>query len=276
MDESGVRGRTIAGKAVRVNYYERHLGDYAKNAGHLTMLQHGAYTLLLDRYYSTERAIPDADAYEICRARRKKEREAVDTVLRQFFRLIDGYWTKNRCEEELGKARVKIETARNNGRNGGRPRRADNETEVKPTGFDKETHRVIDKKPTGFENETQTKALQSPVSSLQSPSIPPTPLGKGGDVADAQSEPRARRERRASNGYAPYAEQAPIVTHEQRERKDLHELMARREAIGIGGFRDPNPGESSSQYRSAQDAEWTRRRDARSGNERKASAGAVS
>jgi uncharacterized protein YdaU (DUF1376 family) len=33
-----------------VNYYERHLGDYAKDAGHLSMLEHGAYSLLLDRY----------------------------------------------------------------------------------------------------------------------------------------------------------------------------------------------------------------------------------
>ena len=41
-----------------MNYYERHLGDYAKDAGHLSMLEHGAYSLLLDRYYTTEQPIP--------------------------------------------------------------------------------------------------------------------------------------------------------------------------------------------------------------------------
>ncbi len=30
-----------------MNYYERHLGDYAKDTAHLTMIEHGAYTLLL-------------------------------------------------------------------------------------------------------------------------------------------------------------------------------------------------------------------------------------
>ena len=31
-----------------MNYYERHLGDYARDAGHLSMLEHGAYALLLN------------------------------------------------------------------------------------------------------------------------------------------------------------------------------------------------------------------------------------
>ena len=38
-----------------MNYYERHLGDYARDTGHLSMLEHGAYSLLLDRYYATRR-----------------------------------------------------------------------------------------------------------------------------------------------------------------------------------------------------------------------------
>ena len=32
----------------RVNYYEHHLGDYAKDTGHLSMLEHGAYRIQLD------------------------------------------------------------------------------------------------------------------------------------------------------------------------------------------------------------------------------------
>lgn len=41
-----------------MNYYERHLGDYSKDTAHLTMIEHGAYGLLLDRYYGTEAGIP--------------------------------------------------------------------------------------------------------------------------------------------------------------------------------------------------------------------------
>lgn len=88
-----------------MNYYERHLGDYAKDTGHLTMLEHGAYTLLLDRYYSSERGIEADHAYRIARARSKEERAAVDAVLAEFFVLTDGVWTKKRVEDEIAKYR---------------------------------------------------------------------------------------------------------------------------------------------------------------------------
>jgi uncharacterized protein YdaU (DUF1376 family) len=40
---------------VYMHYYKRNLGDYAKKAGRLTMLQHGAYTLpLIDSCYDRE------------------------------------------------------------------------------------------------------------------------------------------------------------------------------------------------------------------------------
>ena len=39
-----------------MNYYKRHLGDYAKKAGHLSTWEHGAYTLILDAYYDRELA----------------------------------------------------------------------------------------------------------------------------------------------------------------------------------------------------------------------------
>jgi uncharacterized protein YdaU (DUF1376 family) len=52
-----------------VNYYERHMGTYAKKTMHLTMLEHGAYTLLLDRYYVTEEGIAANDVYMYALAR---------------------------------------------------------------------------------------------------------------------------------------------------------------------------------------------------------------
>jgi uncharacterized protein YdaU (DUF1376 family) len=84
-----------------VNYYERHLGDYAKDAGHLSMLEHGAYTLLLDRYYTTEQPIPADQAHRVCRARTKEERAAVDAVLAEFFVLVDGAWKSGRADREI-------------------------------------------------------------------------------------------------------------------------------------------------------------------------------
>lgn len=89
-----------------MNYYERHLGDYAKDAGHLSMLEHGAYTLLLDRYYTTEQPIPEDQAHRVCRARSKEERAAVDTVLAEFFTLEDGAWFSRRADAEIERYRA--------------------------------------------------------------------------------------------------------------------------------------------------------------------------
>lgn len=94
-----------------MNYYERHLGDYARDAGHLTILEHGAYTLLLDRYYTTEQAIPMDQAHRICRARTRDEKTAVDAVLAEFFTLTDGAYHQKRVDAEIERYR-KSEPAR--------------------------------------------------------------------------------------------------------------------------------------------------------------------
>lgn len=86
-----------------MNYYEHHLGDYAKDTAHLTMLEHGAYRLLLDRYYGTEQGIPADQAHRIARARSRDEKAAVDAVLGEFFFLDDGLWKNNRAEDEIKK-----------------------------------------------------------------------------------------------------------------------------------------------------------------------------
>lgn len=147
-----------------MNYYEHHLGDYAKDTGHLSMLEHGAYRLLLDRYYSTEEGIPAAQAYRMARARSEEERQAVDAVLEEFFTLEDGVWINRRAEEEIAKAQVKINAAKENGKKGGRPKKvnpgSENETQQKPSGFS-----------AGSENETQQKAHQAPSTKHQTPDV---------------------------------------------------------------------------------------------------------
>lgn len=94
-----------------MNYYERHLGDYAKDTAHLSMLEHGAYNLLLDRYYGTESGIPADQVYRVARAASKAERLAVESVLKEFFTLVDDCWVKNRVEEEIQRYRDSIPAA---------------------------------------------------------------------------------------------------------------------------------------------------------------------
>jgi hypothetical protein len=88
-------------------------------------LEHGAYTLLLDRLYGSEKPIPQADVYRVTRAVTKPEREAVDSVLTEFFDCEDDAWSHSRVSEELEKAAEAADKNRDNGKKGGRPKKAD-------------------------------------------------------------------------------------------------------------------------------------------------------
>lgn len=134
-----------------MNYYERHLGDYAKDTAHLTMLEHGAYSLLLDRYYGTEQGIPEDQAHRIARARSREEKQAVDTVLQEFFILEGGIWINNRAEEEIARAQTRIQAAKENGKRGGRPKHNPTQTQQEPSGLS-----------LGSNSETQSKPYQTP------------------------------------------------------------------------------------------------------------------
>jgi uncharacterized protein YdaU (DUF1376 family) len=85
-----------------MHYYKRNLGDYAKKAGRLTMLQHGAYTLLLDACYDREVFPTLEQALEWTWASTEAEVEAVKFVLNRFFKLDkDGQYVQDRILEEL-------------------------------------------------------------------------------------------------------------------------------------------------------------------------------
>lgn len=150
-----------------MNYYERHLGDYARDAGHLSVLEHGVYTLLLDRYYVTEKGIPEDQAHRIARAQTKEEHKAVESVLKEFFTLVDGVWINKRCEEEIECAYARINASQSNGKKGGRPKKSKTQTEPKPN--PPETQQVSTGINLGSQNETQSKALQSPITNLHTP-----------------------------------------------------------------------------------------------------------
>lgn len=97
-----------------MNFYEHHLGDYAKDAGHLSMTEDGAYRRLLDAYYSRETLLP-ADLKECCKlakATSKPEREAVAYVLREFFIPTPEGWRHKRCDAEIARFKYKQERAR--------------------------------------------------------------------------------------------------------------------------------------------------------------------
>mgnify|MGYP001593112247 CR=1 FL=1 len=72
-----------------MNYYRRYCGDYLRDTADLTLAEHGAYTILLDFYYSMGHPIPGPmpALHRICRADTELERAAVESVVNRFFPL---------------------------------------------------------------------------------------------------------------------------------------------------------------------------------------------
>lgn len=93
-----------------MHYYKRNIGDYAKKAGRLTMLQHGAYTLLIDTCYDREQFPTLEEAIDWTWASSAAEIEAVEFVLRKFFTLHEGRYVQNRIQEEIDAYHEKTKT----------------------------------------------------------------------------------------------------------------------------------------------------------------------
>ncbi len=98
-----------------MNFYKHFLGDYARDTKDLSLLEHGAYRLLLDHVYATEDRLPDdrKQLYRIVGAMTPVERKAVDKVADRFFPVNgDGRRHNKRAEEEIAAAREKSEKAK--------------------------------------------------------------------------------------------------------------------------------------------------------------------
>lgn len=94
-----------------MHYYKKNLGDYAKKAGRLTILQHGAYNLLIDCCYDRETFPTLEQAIEWVWASSTEEIEAVNFVLKRFFiEGEDGIFTQNRIIEEIANYQRNVET----------------------------------------------------------------------------------------------------------------------------------------------------------------------
>lgn len=93
-----------------MHYYKRNIGDYAKKAGKLSMLQHGSYTLLIDACYDREKFPTMDEALDWCWATTPEEIAAVQFVLTKFFSLEDGRYTQTRILEEIQEYQGKCKT----------------------------------------------------------------------------------------------------------------------------------------------------------------------
>jgi uncharacterized protein YdaU (DUF1376 family) len=93
-----------------MHYFKRNIGDYHKKAGRLSMIEHGAYTLLMDACYDREQ-FPTLDkAYDWCWARTDEEKAAVRFVLEKFFSEKNGVFFQSRIQEEIDRFHANAST----------------------------------------------------------------------------------------------------------------------------------------------------------------------
>jgi uncharacterized protein YdaU (DUF1376 family) len=88
-----------------IAWYPFYVGDYSRKTAHLSLLEHGAYRLLMDHYYATRHPLPNdpAKLYRICRARSPSERKAVLSVVAEYFIESGSLMRHEKCDSEITK-----------------------------------------------------------------------------------------------------------------------------------------------------------------------------
>lgn len=96
-------------------FYKHFIGDYQRKTAALSMVEHGAYRLMLDEFYSNGEPLPlDRKAlYRLVRADGPAERKAVDTILTRFWHESPQGWVNARALEEITFAGTVSTTNRN-------------------------------------------------------------------------------------------------------------------------------------------------------------------
>lgn len=86
-----------------MHYYKRDIGKYAKKAGKLSMLQHGACTMLIDACHDREQFPTLEEAIDWAWASSPEEVEAVTFVLKKIFTFEDGVYVHDEIKENLAR-----------------------------------------------------------------------------------------------------------------------------------------------------------------------------
>jgi uncharacterized protein YdaU (DUF1376 family) len=122
-------------------YYQFHIGDYRAATSHLNNEEDLAYRRLLDMYYDTESCIP-LDTQWVSR-RIRIAHDVVLSVLIDMFQKTESGWFHPVCDRNLKQYIAKAETARTNGKSGGRPKKNPVGSQQEPDGKLTNNHKPI-------------------------------------------------------------------------------------------------------------------------------------
>lgn len=194
-----------------MNYYEHHLGDWAKKCGSLSLIEEGAYRRLLDLYYINEGPLP-ADlrrVYKDARAHKKTEKDSISFVLREFFVLTERGYLNERAEQEIERFQAKSKKAQQSAN--ARWQKEISEADAHHMGHDDDANAYANASDPNMRThakricESHAPSNQSPVTSIQIPI--PAPL-QGATPRPSADEPNEAGEGvdligHKLNGHAP-------------------------------------------------------------------------
>ena len=104
-----------------MHYYQFNIGDYAKATRHLSNTEDLAYRRLIELYYDTERPLI-IDVVKLSRlVNMRDNQDEIKTVLEDFFIETEDGFQQSRIDTEIEFYQARVESARVNGKKGGRP-----------------------------------------------------------------------------------------------------------------------------------------------------------
>ena len=180
-----------------MHYYQINIKDFRAGTANMSRLERWIYRDLLDVYYDTEQPLT-LDLDKLCReigARSAEDRAAVAEALDYKFVKTEAGYRHERCEEEIAIYRAKAETAKENGKKGGRPRKDNPEPpgqgasgkQEKPSGFQSGSNQ----EPDGNQAETGSKTNQEPVTNNQEPVTTLSPPAEASGVDSSAPQENA-------------------------------------------------------------------------------------
>ena len=105
-----------------MHYYQFNIKDYSFVAMRLSLLEDLAFRRMLDYFYETEKPLP----FELDRVSKligmRDHQEEVRQILNEFWIETEHGWVNSRAQEEINTYQSKADTARANGKKGGRPK----------------------------------------------------------------------------------------------------------------------------------------------------------
>lgn len=151
-----------------MNYYPHHIGDFRSGTVNMSRQSRWIYRDMLDVYYDSESPL-SLDLDVLCDeigVESDDERKIVERLLRFKFVVTSEGYRHDRCDDEIANYHAKADTAKANGKLGGRPRKA-NQNPKEPSGFLSGSNPVAIGNPVA----TGSEANQEPLTKNQEPDL---------------------------------------------------------------------------------------------------------